>query len=239
MRRSDVNKGRIAAVGYDTGVVRILGLGETRLEMASVFKAHDESVVKCKYAPAQTMMVTASSNGELFFFEVNGFSDLGKYEPLCLVQLPESPCVTDLKWDGTSSKILVSCASGWVYELPKPNPANIQNRETFLVEDYPMRSWKIRMMEFQMKKNQKKDEEEEERKRRMRLRGELPPEEEEEEEDWEPDPITVVTYMNDESDRFLIASEGQFGGYIYLCKFGENRPQQAYEIPVGTKVTFL
>ena len=52
LRRSDVNKGRIAAVGYDSGVVRILGLGETRLEMASVFKAHDESVVKCKYAPA-------------------------------------------------------------------------------------------------------------------------------------------------------------------------------------------
>jgi len=171
------------------------------------------------------MMVTASSNGELFFFEVNGFSDLGKYEPLCLVQLPDASCVTDLKWDGTSSKILVSCANGWVYELPKPNPANINNRETFLVDDYPMRSWKIKMMEFQMKKNQKKDEEEEERKRRMRLRGELPPEEEEEEEDWDPEAITVVAYMNDESDRFLIASEGQFAGFMYMCKFGEDRPQ--------------
>jgi len=73
----------------------------------------------------------------------------------------------------------------------------------------------------------------------MRLRGELPPEEEEEEEDWEPDPITVVCYMNDDSDRFLIGSQGQFGGYIYLCKFGENRPQQAYEIPAGTKVKFM
>lgn len=40
----------------------------------------------------------------------------------------------------------------------------------------------------------------------MRLRGELPPEEEEEEEDWDPEPISVVAYMNDESDRFLIAS---------------------------------
>jgi len=57
-----------------------------------------------------------------------------------------------------------------------------------------------------MLKNQAKDPEEEERKRRARLRGELPPEEEEEEEDWDPAPISVVTYMPDDTERFLIAS---------------------------------
>ena len=52
LRRSDVNKGRICVVGYSTGVVRVLGLGETKLEMANVFKAHDTAVVKVKYCPA-------------------------------------------------------------------------------------------------------------------------------------------------------------------------------------------
>jgi len=148
LRRSDVNKGRICVVGYSTGVVRVLGLGETKLEMASVFKAHDTPVVKVKYSPAQTMLVTASENGEIFFFEVNGFSELGKYDPLCMLVLEDNPRITDLKWDGTSSNILVSADNGYVYEIPKPTAANIDNKETFLVEDYPMRKWKIKMMEF-------------------------------------------------------------------------------------------
>jgi WD40 repeat protein len=88
LRRSDVNKGRIAAVGYDSGVIRIIGLGETKVEMASVFKAADTAIVKVKYCPAQSMLVTASEVGELFFFEVNGFSDLALYNPICLVRLP-------------------------------------------------------------------------------------------------------------------------------------------------------
>lgn len=90
-----------------------------------------------------------------------------------------------------------------------------------------------------MKKNQKKDEEEEERKRRARLRGELPPEEEEEEEDWDPDAILVACYMPEKADQFLIASKGQYAGYMYLCQFGEPRPLEVYPLPEGTSVTFL
>jgi hypothetical protein len=56
--------------------------------------------------------------------------------------------VTDLKWDGTSSKILISCKNGYVYEMNKPNPLDVNNKETYLVENYPMKEWKIKMMEF-------------------------------------------------------------------------------------------
>jgi len=49
----------------------------------------------------------------------------------------------------------------------------VDTKDSYLIENYPMKAYKIKMMEFQMKKNQKKDEEEEEKKRRMRLRGEL------------------------------------------------------------------
>ena len=95
------------------------------------------------------------------------------------------------------------------------------------------------MMEFQKKKNQKKDEEEEERKRRLRLRGELPKEEEEEDEDWDPDAITAISYMNDDSGKFFVGSQGQYAGYYYLCDFDQEVPLQAFSMPPQTKVSFI
>lgn len=73
-----------------------------------------------------------------------------------------------------------------------------------------MRTWKMKMMEFQMKKNQKKDEEEEEKKRRARLRGELKADDNEEEEDWEPEGITKVCYneANDPKNNFIVGTKG-------------------------------
>ena len=101
------------------------------------------------------------------------------------------------------------------------------------------------MMDFQMKKNQAKDPEEEERKRRAKLRGELKDEEDEKEEEWEPEKITAVSYMNDNSGHFLVGSVGKYAGYYYRCKFdGDqqdyvNRPLQAYPMPKETEVTFM
>lgn len=75
-----------------------------------------------RYAPSQTILVTASANGEIFFFDMNGHLELGKYDPICLVQLPGNPEVMDLKWDQSSSRVLVCTSSGYVYEIEKPNP---------------------------------------------------------------------------------------------------------------------
>lgn len=185
------------------------------------------------------MLVTASEDGEIFFFETNGHADLSLYQELCMIKLPEKCTITDLKWDSQSTKILVSTDKGRVYEYKKPVANEINNKETYLVEDYPYRMWQMKMMEFQMKKNQKKDEEEEERKRRARLRGELPPEEEEEEEDWDPECVTSLCYMNDNSGQFLVGSVGKYAGYYYRCEFGEDRPLEAYPMPKETKITTL
>lgn len=85
LRRSELNKGRVCAVGYETGVVRILQMTDSGLSLAYTFKAHDMGVKFVRYAPSQTMLVTASRNGELFFFDVNGHLELGKYDPICQV----------------------------------------------------------------------------------------------------------------------------------------------------------
>ena len=72
LRRSEMNRGRVAAVGYDSGIIRVVSINERAIEMNCVFKAHDAPVVKLAYAPSQTMLVTAARNGEIFFFETNG-----------------------------------------------------------------------------------------------------------------------------------------------------------------------
>lgn len=51
IRRSELNKGRIVVVGFDTGVVRVLQLSDVGIELALAFKAHDGPVVFTKFAP--------------------------------------------------------------------------------------------------------------------------------------------------------------------------------------------
>jgi len=60
MKSSDVNKGRIAAVGYASGIVRVIYFTEEGIEIAKVFKAADTPVIKVKFNAAQTMLATAS-----------------------------------------------------------------------------------------------------------------------------------------------------------------------------------
>ena len=210
IRRSDLNRGRVAAVGYESGIVRVVSVNENEVELNLVFKAHDAPVTKVAYAPSQTMLVTAAHNGEIFFFETNGHNNLELYEPLCMMHLPEGHFINDLKWDSNSTKIIVACETGHVYEISKPAKEKINNTESFevLLKDHPHREWKMKMMEFQMKKNQKKDEEEEERKRRLRLRGQLQENDEDEEEDWDPEAITAVTWVPEQENQFIVGSKG-------------------------------
>ena len=92
----------------------------------------------------------------------------------------------------------------------------------------------MKMMEFQMKKNQKKDEAELEKIKRMRLRGELPMEEEEEEdEDWDPEAICTIKYANDTNERFIVTSTKLYVGYYYICSFENERPLKAIDIKPG------
>ena len=186
------------------------------------------------------MLVTASKDGEIFFFEVNGAADLNLYEPLCMVHLPEGKVINDMKWDFDSTKIIVACESGDVYELRKPEKDAIdRNRETYELFDYPMRHWQMKMMEEAMKKNQKKDEEEEEKKRRLKLRGLLVDDEDEEEENWDPDAITSISYVLEKPDCFIVGSKGQYAGYYYLCQFGQERPLKRFPIPKESLLTYV
>jgi hypothetical protein len=157
-----------------------------------------------------------------------------------MVHLPEGKVITDMKWDFDSTRIIVSTDTGDVYELRKPEKDQIdRNRETYEITDYPMNHWQMKMMEEAMKKNQKKDEEEEERKRRLKLRGLLVDDDDDEEENWDPDCITTISYVLDRPDHFIVGSKGQYAGYYYLCKFGQERPLRRFPMPKETQLTFV
>ena len=241
MRRSEINKGRVLVVGFETGIVRVLQLTDSNIELGMAMKAHDAPVVFAKYAPDQMTLVTAASNGEIFFFEINGHLDLGKCQPICMLKLSDCKRINDLRWNAESTKILVATESGHVYEIERPDPAKVDTHDSYLIENYPMRRWQMKMMEFQMKKNQKKDEEEEEKKRRARLRGELKNEENEEEEDWDPEGITKVCYneQDDAKNSFIVGTKGQYKGFYYLCNFNSDRPLKAIEMPEDQEIVQL
>lgn len=238
MRRSEQNKGRVVACGFETGILRILQLTDSNIEIAMAMKAHDGPIDYALYAPNQMTLCTASRNGEIFFFDINGHLELGKCTPICLLHLENCGRINDLKWDTSSKHILVACESGYVYEIERPDPAKLDTSDSYLIENYPMRTWKMKMMEFQMKKNQKKDEEEEEKKRRARLRGELKNEDDEEEEDWDPEGITKICYneSDDPKNNFIVGAKGQYKGFYYLCSFESARPLKA--IPIEPNLSF-
>jgi hypothetical protein len=52
IKRSELNKGRVIAVGFDTGVVRILQLTDVGIELAMAMKAHDGPVIFIKFSPS-------------------------------------------------------------------------------------------------------------------------------------------------------------------------------------------
>ena len=87
MPYADANQGRILAVGFDNGIVRVLLIGSHDFMVLKAFKAHDSKIIKVRYSPDNTMFVTASENGDLFFFEI-GLDNVQRYEPLCMVQIP-------------------------------------------------------------------------------------------------------------------------------------------------------
>ena len=132
------------------------------------------------------MLCTASISGDVFFFETDGLTDVQKYRPICTLKLPGDAGINDMKWQSGDTHILVGCTNGYVYQIRRPKENEFDPSDSFLWENADIKEWHIKIMEFQMVKNQKKDEAEEEKKRRMRLRGELPPEEDEPEEVWEP-----------------------------------------------------
>lgn len=244
MELSDVSKGRVCAAGFATGVVRILSMTVDGIVILKSFKAHDAAITCLAYSDDLRMFATASAEGDVFFFECEGTGNMQKYEPLCTVRLADAR-INAARWEPDDKSIVFACDNGRLYKVRRPEPEEIDNKESYYWDNADVKEWCIKIMEFQMAKNQKKDPEEEEKKRRMRLRGELPPEEDEPEEVWEPQPLTTMTPYptEDGKPRYLVATAGgaqdKFAGYLYVCDFDAERPVEAIKNATDVSITHM
>ena len=148
MPHSDVNKGRIFAAGFDNGIVRIISVSAEGMTILKSFKAHEDAIVDLKYASDLKMFVTASKKGSIFFFEIDGLMDVQKYDPLCTVDLPEGGLINDFKWAHDEESLLFGCNNGYVYEVMRPNPNKIDNKDSYYWDNAPIKDWGIKIMEF-------------------------------------------------------------------------------------------
>ena len=132
MPHSDGNKGRIISAGYDNGIVRVLCVTADGIQILKSFKAHDDAIMGAKYSKDLKYMATVSFTGDVFFFDIDGHGDFQKYNPICTVKLPEENCVvTDFKWNLDDQSILISCKSGYVYQIRRPDLGEINNKDTY------------------------------------------------------------------------------------------------------------
>lgn len=148
MPPSDANKGRIFAAGFNNGIVRIISVSADGIIILKSFKAHDDAIVGCKYSQDLKMFCTASVTGDIFFFNCDGMSDLQLYEPLCTVKLPDKAGITDFKWNPDDNSVIFGCDNGFVHQVRRPKPNEINSKDSYLWEDVDMQSWRIKMMEF-------------------------------------------------------------------------------------------
>ena len=244
MPQNYANQGRVLATGFSNGILRILLLGNQNFQILKAFKAHDASIRKILYSPNGNSLLTLGVDDTIFFFELD-HSDIQEYEPLCLYQMETK--INDLRWNKESTKVLITLDSGKIVELTKPLRENVDNHQTYIIEDLPRKEWTMKMMEFQMAKNQEKNEEEETRKRNLRL---INPkeykllkqkEDEEAEKEWEPDSIQKCCYLDyaDGTAQFAITVEGKYKGFLYICEFDSDRPLKAIPIPQSHLITYF
>jgi WD40 repeat protein len=147
MAHSDGNKGRVCAVGFDNGLVRILSITADGIQLLKAFKAHDDAIACLKYTEDMKCLCTASVKGDVFFFETDGLNDVQMYKPICTFGLPETG-VTDMKWNPDDNSIIIGCLNGKVYQIQRPKPDEIDSSDSFLWENIKMTTWTIKIMEF-------------------------------------------------------------------------------------------
>lgn len=214
------NASRVIAAGFDTGIVRVMLLGNDDFKVLQALKVHDTAVTRVEYSPDGTKLATACNDGSIFFFTINPNNTL---EPVCITP-KQDVIIRDMKWHSDSTKVLIGLNNGTVAEVSFPRPDEVDNTASY-EHNCQTRTWTIRMMEFQIEKPAPSEDFLKDPPKR--------PGEEEVIPEWDPAAITAVVYHPRKPDQFIVAAEAQFSGYVYVCSFDESRPIKA--IPCTTE----
>jgi WD40 repeat protein len=216
------NLSRVIVAGFDNGIVRVLLLGSDNFKVIQAQKVHDTAVTRLEYSPDGTKFATTGNDGSLFFFTVKDDNTL---EPVCITPKLDV-IIRDMNWHSDSNRVILALSDGSVMEVNFPELSHIDSSASY-EHECATRTWKIRMMEFQIEKPPPSDDFLKEPPKR--------PGEEEVIPEWGPAPITAVKYHPRKPDNFIIAAEAPYTGYVYVCSFDEDRPIKA--IPCSQEKT--
>ncbi len=136
------NHGRLLCIGFNDGLVRLLGLNQDSFYLVLTLKVHVHSIIKVKANRDNTVIVVVDALGNMFFLGVDSFS-LNKITPFCLFETGLK--INDICWSKQSDKLLLACQDGHLYEIDVPKESECDYSETYK-KDYTFRKHQVRMM---------------------------------------------------------------------------------------------
>ncbi|XP_052253766.1 cilia- and flagella-associated protein 44-like isoform X2 [Dreissena polymorpha] len=206
-------KGGTVVVGFQDGVVRLLGVSkliedsvrrkkhhECSLQLLQAFKPHSSNVTTLAIDTKGEVLASGSEDGTVFFMNIGS-----KYNPIGFVKVAGP--VTQIQWSPPrfeKETVLVFCKGGIVQEIAWPDDGKFDTSHTFEIKGLPIKTFKFASIKSHLRHEEeleRKAKEEEERKkkeeaeRRKRIergleteseQGDEPEEEKEPEPVWEP-----------------------------------------------------
>ena len=211
------HRDRFVAIGYKTGIVRIIHFSKNQVYLVKAMKVHNNSIVNLSFSPSGETLAVLSSQGEIFFLSVEPLSGGGiKVEPICIHPLNKK--INYMTWGRKLETLLLATDTGQVIELQVPKPQDFDPTLSYLNENLKSKSYTIKMMEFQKPKIDEND-----------INFLLDDKVVHQVVEWDPAPISAVAYLDEEAGKFICAVEGEYVGYYYICKFGGDRPMDAIQ----------
>ncbi|XP_052805423.1 cilia- and flagella-associated protein 44-like isoform X2 [Mya arenaria] len=229
-------KGGTVVVGFEDGVVRVLGVSkliedsarrkkhhECSLQLLQAFKPHSKAVTSLAIDKLGETIASGSEDGTVFLMSIGD-----KYSPMGFLKVAGP--VTQVQWSPARFEretLLVFCQGGIVQEITWPDDGKFDTSHTFEIKGLQMRSFKFASVKSKLRHEEeleRKAKEEEERKkkeaeeRRKRIergleteseQGDVEEEEKEKEPEWEP-------YIPDEPSPILTGFYGDKPGTIWL-----------------------
>lgn len=195
--------GKSFVVGFEDGVLRILGISKEAIKLIAAHKPHNGKITAMEYSSCGRYFVTAGTDGTVFIFQIVSASE---YLPLGFIEIPQQQPSRCLSWHTAGGKLLIGTMAGVVYSLQVPDDV-LQTRES---ESYLLN---LEMGVHTFSRPQKHEETEEE-------------EGGEEKEEIPEEPIGNVTHVlhGQAPEDFYLCLDGADAGKVYECKLGISEP---------------
>ena len=194
--------GKTLVVGFEDGVLRLLGISTDEIKLIAAFKPHNGCINALAYSPCGGYLATAGTDATVFLFKVESSTE---YTPLGFVEIPNQQGVHCLCWQDDAKALLIGANFGRVYRLQfGPDLLEHRESESFLL------NIQMDTHTFERPKIEQVEEEE--------------GAEEEEEVSEEPIGNTTHILCTAKGDGFYLCLDGADTGIVYECTFGTPFP---------------